>query len=94
MADNEKVVSAGGQPDGKGPKKADKPAKKKVSLGERISKFFREYKSEMKKIVWYSRHDTIHSTILVIVSIVIVSAVVSVLDLGFTSGLMALGKLI
>ncbi len=48
----------------------------------------------MKKIVWYSRHDTIHSTILVIVSIVIVSAVVSVLDLGFTSGLMALGKLI
>ena len=41
----------------KADKKADKKAEKakKPSLISRIGKSLREYKSEMKKIVWYSR---------------------------------------
>ncbi|MBR4078607.1 MAG: preprotein translocase subunit SecE, partial [Christensenellaceae bacterium] len=33
-------------------KKEKKPAKDKVPFGERMSHFFRGYKSELKKIVW------------------------------------------
>ena len=97
MADNEKITAAAPADkklDDKAAKKADKPAKEKVSLGARISKFWREYKSEMKKIVWFSRKDTINSTILVLVSIIVCSAVISLLDYGFSSALMAIGKLI
>ena len=51
----------------KADKKADKKAEKakKPSLISRIGKSLREYKSEMKKIVWYSREQTVHSSIVV-----------------------------
>lgn len=94
MADNEKKTNGGAPAEGKVSPKAEKAANKKPSIGARISKFIREYKSELKKIVWYNRKDTINSTILVLISIVVCSAVISALDLGFSSALLALGKLI
>jgi len=48
----------------------------------------------MKKIVWYSKKDTIRSTVLVLVAIVVFSVVISALDYAFSSGLLALGRLI
>jgi preprotein translocase, SecE subunit, bacterial len=74
--------------------KAEKPEKPKVTLGERLSKFWREYKSELKKIVWFSREDTIRSTVLVLVTIAVVSVVISALDMSFSTALLALGRLI
>ena len=98
MADKEKKVAAGNEDakpaDAKEPKKDQKADKPKVTLGARVSKFWREYKSELKKIVWFSREDTIRSTILVLVSIAVVSVVISALDLTFSSALLALGRLI
>jgi len=49
---------------------------------------------DRKKIVWYSREDTVRSTLLVLVAIVVFSAVISTLDFLFSSGLLALGRLI
>jgi len=77
-------------------KKADgsKPAKKKkFNLFDKIAKFFREYRSELKKIVWYGRNATIKSTILVVCVIVIAAAVIGALDFVFSNILLSLGRL-
>lgn len=71
-----------------------KDKKPKVRLRDRFVRFIREYKSELKKIVWYSKEDTIRSTVLVLVAIVVFSIVISSLDFLFSSGLLAIGKLI
>ena len=92
--ENEKKTDAGESSEVKKPVKAEKKANKKPSLGARISKFWREYKSELKKVVWYSRKETINSTILVLISIIICSMIITALDLGFSSALLALGRLI
>ncbi|MGI6202509.1 MAG: preprotein translocase subunit SecE [Eubacteriales bacterium] len=95
MADKEKNTD-GVKTTGTGEKKptAAKDKKPKRGLRERFFRFIREYKSEMKKIVWYSREDTVRSTLLVLVAIVVFSAVISTLDFLFSSGLLALGRLI
>ncbi len=69
--------------------KANKPG-----LGARLSKFFKDYKSEMKKVVWYGKKQTIKSTGVVIVALVAVSAVVSLLDLGLSNLIMWIGTLV
>ncbi len=105
MADNinkvedkadEAVVSAEApaKDDSKKSDKKNAAKKNKISFKEKLSKFWRSNKSELKKIVWYSRKDTINSTFLVLVCLVICSIVVSILDLGFSSAIMALGKLL
>ncbi|MBQ7500015.1 MAG: preprotein translocase subunit SecE [Clostridia bacterium] len=82
-------------------KKTDAPEKKpeakkanKPSLGSRIGKWFREFKAEFKKIVWCNKRDTFNSTVLVVVSVIVVAAVVSGLDIGFSNAVNALGKLV
>jgi len=79
--------------------KADKkPAKAKPSFfkraGEWLGRFFRENKSELKKIVWYDRKSTIKSSVIVVVAILISALFLGILDFGFSQGLMALGKLV
>ena len=80
----------------KADKKADKKAEKakKPSLISRIGKSLREYKSEMKKVVWYGKNQTLKSTGLVIVCLVVVSAVISLLDLGLSNLILWLGSLV
>lgn len=60
----------------------------------RIAKFFRDYKSEMKKITWCPFKTVKQSTVLVIVLTILLAAVIAVLDLGFSKGLLEFGKLI
>lgn len=98
MADTEKTVVTE-ETSAETAKKAEKNSKKsakanKPGLGAKISKFFKDYKSEIKKIVWYGKKQTIKSTGLVIVSLVVVSALVSLIDLGLSSVIMWLGTLI
>lgn len=73
-----------------------KPVKKKAksSFGEKVKRFFREYKSELKKIVWYSPKQTAKSTVLVVVVIVVAAAVIGAFDFVFSNGLTLLGRLI
>ncbi len=72
-----------------------KPAKKdKPSFVERVKKFWREYKSELKKVVWASRELTLKNTLIVAVAVVIVGACIGLLDFAFSTGVVELGKLI
>ena len=92
MADIEKKEAAPA-------KKADtdKPAptkKNKPKLTERVARFFREYRSELKKVVWSTPQQTLNNTILVAVSVVVTSVCIGILDFAFSTGLTALGRLI
>ena len=53
-----------------------------------------KYKSELKKIVWYSREQTFHRTIVVLVSIIVSAAVIAVVDFSFSHLITWLGSLI
>ena len=59
--------------------------KTKVSFFGKIKKFFRDYKSEFKKISWPDKKDTTKKTIMVIGSIVIVGAAIFAVDTGFNA---------
>ena len=59
----------------------------------RVAKFFRDFKSERKKITWPSKEDTLKKTGVVIVELVIAAAVVGLLDLGFSKLVLLLGSL-
>ena len=72
------------------PVKLDKHGKEKVKLGERIKKFLRDYKSEMKKIVWPTRAQVIQNTGVVIFAIMFIAAIVGILDLMFGTGIISL----
>ena len=61
---------------------------------ERIKKFWKSYKSELKKITWFSRKQTFTSTLLVLVCMIIAATFIGVLDFGFSKGLEGLGSLV
>ncbi len=62
-------------------------AQKAASLKpeSKIAKFFRETKSELKKIAWPTRETTIRLTILVIIVSLVVGMFLGLIDLGFKS---------
>jgi len=57
--------------------------KTKASVGTRFVKFFKELKSEFKRITWASKKDVKKATIAVITFCVIFIAIITVLDFGF-----------
>ena len=57
--------------------------KAKVSFGEKVKKFFRDYKSEFKKISWPAFHDTVKKTIMVIIAVIVISLCIFLVDSGF-----------
>lgn len=74
-------------------KKASKESK--PGFGRRILKFFKDCKSEIStKIVWYGKKQLIKSTGLVLVCLVVVSTIVSLLDLGLSNLIMWIGSLV
>ena len=72
--------------------KTNKPAK--TPLKEKIAKFFREYKSEIKKISWAKPSQTFNNTWAVVVSSVVIAVVIGVVDYVISTGLINLGNLI
>ena len=46
-------------------------------------KFFRETKSELKKVSWPSKDQLFHNTIVILAFVVIVTIILSLLDTGF-----------
>ena len=59
----------------------------------RIAKFFRDYKSELKKITWNPFKNTKASTILVIATVVALAIVIAVLDWGSSAAVFGLRDL-
>ena len=60
---------------------------------EKFFKFFRGYKSELKKIVWCPADQLRKSSVVVILGIVICAVVLALLDMGFSNGIMGLNSL-
>ncbi|HIU71401.1 MAG TPA: preprotein translocase subunit SecE [Candidatus Galloscillospira excrementipullorum] len=71
-----------------------KPAEKKPGVFARLKKYFRDTKSEVKKVAWPTKQQTINNTGVVIACIVVVGAFIGVLDAVFAFGLQALLKLL
>lgn len=60
---------------------------------EKVAKLFRGLKSELKKIVWTPWNQVRKNTIVVLVIIIAAAVAIGVLDLLFSKGILALGKI-
>jgi len=58
--------------------KADKPEK-----NNKQKHFWKDFKAELKKVIWPTRSQVIKNTMIVLVIVVIVTAICFVLDLAF-----------
>ena len=84
---NEKIPEAAAK------KKSNKP-NFFARVGGRIKKFFKDYSSEMKKIVWLPKADVRKNSILVFVTVLICAIAIGVVDLAFSSVIKGLAHLI
>ncbi|MDR1693407.1 MAG: preprotein translocase subunit SecE [Oscillospiraceae bacterium] len=55
-----------------------------VKIGSRLNRWFRETKSELKKVVWPTRKQLINNTAIVLVALVVVGVAIAGLDTVFT----------
>lgn len=53
------------------------------NFGARVSKFFRDTRSELKKVVWPSKADVKTNTIVVLITVAIAAVVMILLDAIF-----------
>lgn len=72
----------------------EKAKSKKPSLGARLSKTWRDFRAEFKKIVWSSKRNTFNNTVLVVVSMIVIAVCIGVLDFAFGKLIAWLGTLI
>ena len=79
---NEEVTEAPGKPAKSKKDKDAKPKEKKPGIFARIAKWFREMKSELKKVVWPSGKQLVNNTVVVLVAVLIVGIIVCLFDLG------------
>ena len=80
MAENEKAVQAS-----KKDKKSDKNAK--PGFFARVGKWFRDMKSELKKVQWPTRKQTINNTLIVIACVIVVGIFIGLFDLVAQEGI-------
>ena len=59
---------------------ADSAAQKKPGFIDRVKRFFRDIKGEVKKIVWPSKKQVINNTVIVVIMGVISAIVVACFD--------------
>lgn len=58
-----------------------------VKKQNRVIRFFKEVKSELKKVVWPTRKQVVNNTLIVIASVLIIGAVIWIFDGIFQFGL-------
>ena len=63
-------------------------------MGQKIAKFFRDYKSEFKKIVWPTWPQVVRNTSIVLVFVVTAALCIGILDFAFSRSLLWLSTLI
>ena len=89
MAENEKLEQATKA----GSEKADKAKKDKQSkpgIFERVGKWLKEMKSELKKVQWPSRKQTINNTLIVIACVIVVGIFIWIFDFIATGAIQGL----
>ena len=90
MAENEKLEQAGQAGSNKADK-ADKAKKDKKSskpgFFARIGKWLKEMKSELKKVQWPTRKQTINNTLIVIACVVFVGIFIWIFDFIATNAI-------
>ena len=59
--------------------KTDKPEKKEKKQG----RFWKDFRAELKKVIWPTRSQVVNNTIIVLVIVAIVTALCFVLDFAF-----------
>ncbi len=67
---------------------------KKPNIFSRMGKFFKDCRSEFKKLVWPTRQQLTKNSSVVLVSMIVVGACLSLVDFGLSKGLYALKDLI
>ena len=60
---------------------------KEKKKGIKIFRFFKEVKSEMKKVVWPTKKQIINNTLIVFAAVAVIGVFIWVLDLIFQFGL-------
>ena len=76
--------------------KNEKVAKKPnifARMGRAIAKFFRDYTSESKKVVWLSKKETIKNSVVVTVIVVVAAVAIALVDAGFGKLIELLGSI-
>ena len=53
-------------------------------LWEKAKQFFREVRVELKKVTWPSRKETIASTSVVLITVILVAFFLGIVDLGLS----------
>lgn len=76
MAENEKLEQAAQA----GSDKAKKDKKAKPSLFARVGKWLKDMKSELKKVQWPTRKQTINNTLIVIACVIVVGVFIWIFD--------------
>ncbi len=95
MSEVEKNTEAVEKKDGKVKETKKKTSKdRKPGLGSKIAGFFKSNKSEMKKISWYGKKQTIKSTGVVLVVLAAASVAIGLIDLGLHNLIMWIGSLV
>jgi preprotein translocase subunit SecE len=53
----------------------------KPNLFQRLMKYFKDVRAELRRVVWPTRNEVVNSSLVVIVMLVIMTAFVAVMDL-------------
>ncbi|MBQ2753950.1 MAG: preprotein translocase subunit SecE [Clostridia bacterium] len=56
----------------------------------KVANYFKEVKSELKKVAWPTFKQVRNNTLIVIICVLVVGAFLAVLDLGFSAGFKAI----
>ena len=75
-------------------KKAEKKPNIFARIVSRVKKFFKDYTSELKKVVWLSKSDVRKNSTVVIVSVVVCAIAIGIVDLAFSSVIKGIAGLI
>lgn len=67
--------------------------KAKPSVWFRLTKYFREVRSELRKVAWPNRKELVNNTLLVLFVVFIVAVFIGVVDLGVSSILNLLSRI-
>lgn len=71
---------------------AEKTKTAKVGFFKKIGKFFKDYRSEFKKLVWPTPKQLLKNTAVVLAGIIVFGAFLAAVDYGFTQLFVALGN--
>ena len=60
-------------------------ANKKQNVFKRIGRWFREMRSELKKVVWPSKSQMLNNTLVVIACVAVVAIIIGIFDFAVTN---------